>query len=95
MKYRARYLLEIEVEPIEAADVHDAERQIRAHMNTLQSDSLRSKRLLGVVPADEPWPNTEAVEQPVPRPPRNTPPSGSPGTPTARLDAQIVEARAA
>lgn len=79
---------------IEALSAEHAQRLLRVHMDTIHGDTLRSRKLLGVMPASEPWPNTEAVEQPT-RPPRNTPPSGSPGTPTARLEEQPVPAVAA
>lgn len=87
MKYRGRFLAEYEVE-VEAPTAEQAVLRI-----ALKDAQLRSVRVLGVVPAEQPWPNTEAVEQP--RPPRNTPPSGTPGTPTARLDDQLATAVAA
>lgn len=88
MKFKARYTIECEI-GLSATDVQAAERAMREHLSTIHGDTLRSTRLLGVIRADLPW--EDAVSESS-RPPRNTPPSGSPGTPTARLDEQPVPA---
>lgn len=95
MRFRARYSLEYEVE-FEAGSPEEAASMTRNYAAGHDARARKSIRVLGVVPASESWPVPTAEEvASAPRPPRNTPPSGSPGTPTARLEAQIVEARAA
>lgn len=72
MKFKARYLMEHEI-VIEAGSPLAAAAEVqRAH----------GGKLLGVIPADQAWPDQDS--QTKPRPPRGTPPQGgSPGTPTA------------
>jgi hypothetical protein len=52
-------------------------------------------KILGVVPAGQPWPGEEEASKPFTRPPRNTPPSGSPGTPTLGKEPVFTKAVAA
>lgn len=53
----------------------------------------RPIKTIGVVPAGQHWPGEEPEQaKPFTRPPRNTPPSGSPGTPI--LDKQPEPASA-
>lgn len=89
MQYRARFTVEYEVCVEDAETVQAAEQTVRSMMATIQSPGVKLIRLMGVIPAGGPWP--DAIQQ-VSRPPRNSPPSGSPGTPTARLEEQPVPA---
>lgn len=77
MKFKARLVTEHEFF-VEADNVVAAAEQAGEFV----SNSPYKAKLLGVIPADRDWP--DADEKPAPRPPRNTPPSGSPGTPVVR-----------
>lgn len=84
MKFKARYLRvhEASVEADSAA--HAAE---RIHQQILRG----TDRLLEVIPVDQHWSDHE----PTPRPPRNTPPGGSPGTPSLPETIALLSAVAA
>lgn len=80
MKFKARYLV-----------MHQAVLEAPSAQHAANSIPHNCK-LLGVIPADEEWPDTE---KPAPRPPRNTPPGGSPGTPTVTTPPEVAHAVAA
>lgn len=75
MKFKARFIVEQEKE-IEARSVEHAATIVEEGLNIVRK--TYKAKLLGVIPVDQEWPD---AEKPAPRPPRNTPPSGSPGTP--------------
>lgn len=80
MKFKARYLVAHQV-VLEAPSAQHA------------ADSIpHNCKLLGVIPLDQEWPDTE---KPAPRPPRNTPPSGSPNTPSLPETTALVNCIAA
>ena len=84
-KFKARVIVELQ---FEATDILQA-------LNLLQLKGEGIIQVLGILPAEEPWPNPAQEEQPFKRPPRNTPPSGSPGTPTPGKAPEFVRAVAA
>lgn len=89
-KFKARFQYEHEI-LVDAPNVEAAAAYARAQM-----ERTPGGRLLGVIPVTQEWPDREAVEeQPFKRPPRNTPPSGSPGTPTVGKAPEFVQAVAA
>lgn len=85
MKWKFRYVRQYESQ-IEAVDVRDAERQVLAVLG------LEGAKLLGIIPQDEKW-HDEEGSTPT-RPPRNKPPSGSPGTPTVAMPTKVLNAYA-
>lgn len=75
MKFKARYLKEYEV-------VLDAEAVAAAR--ALLEQHIVTGKVLGIIPADQAWPDQESQTRP--RPPRGAPPDGgSPGSPTASV----------
>jgi hypothetical protein len=88
MRFKGRYIIECEV-AFDANSSAEANTVLHEHIATIKG--ARSTKVLGVIRADMSWPDDAEYS----RPPRNTPPSGSPGTPTARLEEQPVSAVAA
>lgn len=74
MKFKARYLVEHEVE----FELQGSIEQAAEHIARTAGRRAKHK-ILGVIAEGHEWPD---AEKPVSRPPRNTPPSGSPGTPS-------------
>jgi len=85
MKYKARYVTEHEI-------VFDAS-SVEVAAAYLDVKKPANCRVLGILPFEQTWPDQQ--DQTAPRPPRNTPPSGSPGTPTVAAPAGLVNAIAA
>lgn len=69
MKFKVRYLIEHEI----------VVSGLSAQAMTEEVQRAYGCKVLGVIPFDQEWPDEESTN---PRPPRNTPPSGSPGTPS-------------
>lgn len=82
MKYRVRYFVEHEV----VLDVPSAQHAAASIPHQC--------KVLGVLPDGQQWPDREDFAL-KPRPPRNTPPSGSPGTPTTQKPSKLAHAVAA
>lgn len=87
MNFSIRILVEHEF-TVEAGSLTDA----LTHAEQVIAKSPYKAKLLGVLAPGQEWPD---AEKSAPRPPRNTPPSGSPGTPTVTTPPEVANAVAA
>lgn len=87
MKFKTRFTVMFAAE-FEAASAMLAAQMLGEYLRTKSIDG----KVLGIIPADQAWPDEAETTK---RPPRNTPPGGSPGTPTLDAQPELVQAVAA
>lgn len=88
-KYKVRFVVEHEIQ----LETESPERAVSSVCSYLQRTyTHQPARLLGVIPADQQWPDNEPTKRP---PPRSTPPSGSPNTPSIERQPELAQAVAA